>query len=64
MNVGWKFTAVPERYQQHDGINNKQNLPHFYALMVQLDETKTKEGVRVGGFKAPGWMVGAVLNTI
>eukprot|EP00545_Synedropsis_sp_CCMP1620_P009858 CAMPEP_0119013140 /NCGR_PEP_ID=MMETSP1176-20130426/7998_1 /TAXON_ID=265551 /ORGANISM="Synedropsis recta cf, Strain CCMP1620" /LENGTH=190 /DNA_ID=CAMNT_0006966195 /DNA_START=56 /DNA_END=625 /DNA_ORIENTATION=- len=44
-HVGWKFTAV----------NESQGLPHFYALMVTIDEEETTEGIRIGGFKAPGW---------
>lgn len=67
-HVGWKFTAVPQNLVADDPNNDnnkkkKGKLPHFYALMVQMDETKSREDVRVGGFKAPGWMVGAVLRS-
>jgi hypothetical protein len=51
-HVGWKFTALDEN----------QGMPHFYALMVQIDENKEAEGLRIGGFKAPGWMIGAILS--
>jgi len=54
-HIGWKFTSL-------DG-NNKENgkLPHFYALLVKMNEKESTQGIRIGGFKAPGWMVGAVL---
>lgn len=51
-HVGWKFTSV----------NENQGLPYFYALMVNIGEDETTQGVRVGGFKAPGWMVTAVIS--
>jgi hypothetical protein len=51
-HVGWKFTA----------LNESQDLPHFYALMVSIDEEEKTNGVRIGGFKAPGWMVTAIIS--
>ena len=46
-HVGWKFTSLDQRAE----------LPDFYALMVHIDE-RAKQGVeiRIGGLKAPGWM--------
>ena len=54
-HIGWKFTAM-------ESNNNNQEFPHFYALMVQMDSKEKTQGLRIGGFKAPGWMVGAVLS--
>jgi hypothetical protein len=51
-HVGWKFTAV----------QGSQTLQHFYALMVHMDEEESTQGIRIGGFKAPGWMVTAVMS--
>ena len=50
-HVGWKFTA----------LDDAAELPHFYALMIQMDD-RSKEGVqiRIGGFKAPGWIAARV----
>lgn len=60
-HVGWKFTAVPAA--NHSILESNHNkLPHFFALVVQLDQKKATESVRIGGFEAPGWMVGAVLT--
>jgi hypothetical protein len=47
-HVGWKFTA----------LTSESAMPSFYALMVQFEEkNEITEGIRLGGFKAPGWMV-------
>jgi hypothetical protein len=47
-HVGWKFTALA----------SKSAMPYFYALMVQFEEKNDiTEGIRIGGFKAPSWMV-------
>ena len=57
-HVGWKFTQVPPTSNETlaDGnSSNSNDLLHSYALLVQIDETKKKEGVRLGGVKAPGW---------
>ena len=51
-HVGWKFTA----------IDNNKPMPFFYALMVQVDETERTQGVRIGGFRAPGWMAAAIIS--
>ena len=51
-HVGWKFTALnPEAADR----------PHFYALMVHIEE-KEKQAIeiRIGGFRAPGWMANKV----
>jgi hypothetical protein len=53
-HVGWKFTAVhPDQLE---------SLAEFYGLMVQIDEQDNIQGIRIGGFKAPGWMVSAILS--
>lgn len=51
-HVGWKFTA----------LNEGEGLQQFYALMVSIDEEEKTEGVQIGGFKAPGWMVTAIIS--
>ena len=52
-HVGWKFTALREN----------QGLPHFYALMVKMgEEEESTQGILVGGLKAAGWMVNAVMS--
>ena len=55
-HVGWKFTAL------HDNGGNSNRFSHFYALIVQIDTKKQAQALRIGGFKAPGWMVAAVLS--
>lgn len=46
-HVGWKFTALDKHAE----------LPHFFALMVHIDDRSKQEiEIRIGGFKAPGWM--------
>ena len=54
-HVGWKFTAL-----ENNDVNHA--FSHFYALMVHMDPKETTQSVRIGGFRAPGWMVGAVLS--
>lgn len=52
-HVGWKFTALQEN----------QGLPQFYALMVNIgEEEESTQGILVGGLKAPGWIVNAVMS--
>jgi hypothetical protein len=52
-HVGWKFTS----------IDGSKDLKEFYALIVDInDDDKTKAAVRIGGFKAPGWMVAKVIT--
>jgi hypothetical protein len=52
-HVGWKFTA----------LQGNQALPRFYALMVNMDDDEeSTQGIRIGGFKAPGWMVTAIIS--
>jgi hypothetical protein len=52
-HVGWKFTA----------LTSESAMPSFYALMVQFDKkNEIAEGVRLGGFKAPGWMVTGITS--
>jgi hypothetical protein len=55
-HVGWKFTALVEDSQNND-------LPHFYALMVRIDD-REKKGVQIsiGGVRAPGWMAAQILS--
>lgn len=54
-HVGWKFTAL----QGNDALLPQQ----FYALMVNLEEKdESTQGIRIGGFKAPGWMVTAIVS--
>jgi hypothetical protein len=53
-HVGWKFTALRP--------DQSESLTEFFALMVQIDEQKSVEGIRIGGFKAPGWMVAAIMS--
>jgi hypothetical protein len=53
-HVGWKFTAL--RPDQSESLNE------FYALMVQIDEQESVQGIRIGGFKAAGWMVTAIMS--
>lgn len=54
-HVGWKFTAME---------GNTGAMPSFYALMVQFDKTHKvmPMAVGLGGFKAPGWMVTAIVS--
>ncbi|CAB9501253.1 expressed unknown protein [Seminavis robusta] len=58
-HVGWKFTKLEQNNSEND-IHHDM-LPHFYALMVKVDNKEKTEGLRVGGFKAPGWMVGGAI---
>jgi hypothetical protein len=52
-HVGWKFTA----------LSSDSAMPSFYALMVQFEEkNEITEGIRLGGFKAPGWMVMGIIS--
>ena len=52
-HVGWKFTA----------LTSDSAMPSFYALMVQFEEkNEITEGIRLGGFKAPGWMVTGIFS--
>lgn len=52
-HVGWKFTAV----------SDNASLAQFYALMVHIDEEdETVQGIRIGGFRAPGWMINAIVS--
>jgi hypothetical protein len=54
-HVGWKFTALED--------NHALSPQHFYALMVNMDEKdESTQGIRIGGFKAPGWMVTAIIS--
>lgn len=52
-HVGWKFTALQDNH----------GLPQFYALMVNIaEEEESTQGILVGGFKAAGWMMNAVMS--
>jgi hypothetical protein len=52
-HVGWKFTA----------LDSQNDLPHFYALMVQMDDRKKKVlQISIGGVRAPGWMAAQILS--
>ena len=52
-HVGWKFTA----------LQDNKGLSQFYALMVTMgEEEESAQGILVGGFKAAGWMVNAVMS--
>jgi hypothetical protein len=52
-HVGWKFTA----------LTSDSAMPSFYALMVQFEEkNEITEGIRLGGFKAPGWMATGIIS--
>lgn len=59
-HVGWKFTSLGGG----DNTNNDNSggFTHFYALMVNVEEKEQKQGIRVGGFQAPGWMVARILT--
>lgn len=58
-HVGWKFTAI-DNQDTTTNHNNNNLLPHFYALMVQMNHKEKTQGLRIGGFRAPGWMVETV----
>lgn len=51
-HVGWKY----------DSLTNNQEMPHFYALMVEIHQRERVAEVLVGGSKAPMWM-GAALGS-
>jgi hypothetical protein len=63
-HVGWKFTVIDKEDTTTSNSNNNNNnntlLPHFYALMVQMNRKEKTQGLRIGGFRAPGWMVETV----
>lgn len=53
-HVGWRFTALRP--------DQSESLTEFYALMVQIDEQESVQGIRIGGFKATRWMVDAIMS--
>jgi hypothetical protein len=55
-HVGWKFTAI----DNEDITTNNNRLTQFYALMVQTNQKEKTQGLRIGGFRAPGWMMESV----
>jgi hypothetical protein len=58
-HVGWKFTATAE----DSASTSSSSLPFFYALMVHVEKKESvTQAVRLGGFKAPGWMVTGIVS--
>jgi hypothetical protein len=55
-HVGWKFTSLNDNNNNY----NPAAIDHFYALMVELEQKEKVQGLKVGGFKAPGWMIAAI----